>query len=231
MKYKLIGFDLDGTLINTLPDLHQAVSLSLRDLNLYDATENQVLTWIGKGGDVLIKNALIHHFAKNNENITADEVAKLDIFQQMKERFSYHYDRHLCDKTHPYKGVVETLKELKSLGFKMVVITNKPSKFVPELLKNLKLDSFFDFYLGGNCLEKIKPNPDPLLLAIDRVGVAKDQMLFVGDSKNDIIAAKAAGVDVVGLSYGYNYNEPISDENPTFVCNDFKEILAIVKQG
>ncbi|MCT8536256.1 phosphoglycolate phosphatase [Glaesserella parasuis] len=221
-QFKLIGFDLDGTLVNSLPDLALSLNSAFAEVGLPQASEELVLTWIGNGSDVL--------FAKGMEwTGKADEFSQ-DELAQIKRRFGYFYGENVCNISKLYPNVKDTLEALKAQGYILAVVTNKPTKHVLPVLQAFKIDHLFSEALGGQSLPQIKPHPAPLYYLCGKFGLYPHEMLFVGDSKNDILAAKAAGCKSVGLTYGYNYNIPISESEPDYVCEDFAEILKVIRQ-
>ncbi|KDD81005.1 phosphoglycolate phosphatase [Glaesserella parasuis] len=221
-QFKLIGFDLDGTLVNSLPDLALSLNSAFAEVGLPQASEELVLTWIGNGADVL--------FAKGMEwTGKADEFSQ-DELAQIKRRFGYFYGENVCNISKLYPNVKDTLEALKAQGYILAVVTNKPTKHVLPVLQAFKIDHLFSEALGGQSLPQIKPHPAPLYYLCGKFGLYPHEMLFVGDSKNDILAAKAAGCKSVGLTYGYNYNIPISESEPDYVCEDFAEILNVIHQ-
>jgi len=221
-QFKVIGFDLDGTLVNSLPDLALSVNSALAEFGFPAAPEELVLTWIGNGADVLIAKGVAWATAQTNKTLTDDEIA------QLKVRFNHFYGENICNVSRLYPNVKETLEQLKAQGFKLAVVTNKPTQHVLPVLKAFHIDHLFEETLGGQSLPAIKPHPGPLYYLCGKFGVYPHQLLFVGDSRNDIIAAHSAGCAVVGLTYGYNYNIPIADSHPDWVFDDFAEILNIV---
>ncbi|VTU07055.1 phosphoglycolate phosphatase [Actinobacillus indolicus] len=220
-QFKLIGFDLDGTLVNSLPDLALSLNSAFAEVCLPQAPEELVLTWIGNGADVLFAKGM--EWTGKADNFSQDELA------QIKRRFGYFYGENVCNISKLYPNVKDTLEALKAQGYILAVVTNKPTKHVLPVLQAFKIDHLFSEALGGQSLPQIKPHPAPLYYLCGKFGLYPHEMLFVGDSKNDILAAKAAGCKSVGLTYGYNYNIPISESEPDYVCEDFAEILKIVK--
>ncbi|MDG6337751.1 phosphoglycolate phosphatase [Glaesserella parasuis] len=221
-QFKLIGFDLDGTLVNSLPDLALSLNSAFAEVGLPQASEELVLTWIGNGADVL--------FAKGMEwTGKADEFSQEEL-AQIKRRFGYFYGENVCNISKLYPNVKETLETLKAQGYILAVVTNKPTKHVLPVLQAFKIDHLFSEALGGQSLPQIKPHPAPLYYLCGKFGLYPHEILFIGDSKNDILAAKAAGCKSVGLTYGYNYNIPISESEPDYVCEDFAEILKVIHQ-
>lgn len=220
-QFKLIGFDLDGTLVNSLPDLALSLNSAFAEVGLPQAPEELVLTWIGNGADVLFAKGM--EWTEKADDFSQEELA------QIKRRFGYFYGENVCNISKLYPNVKETLEALKAQGYILSVVTNKPTKHVLPVLQAFKIDHLFSEALGGQSLPQIKPHPAPLYYLCGKFGLYPHEMLFVGDSKNDILAAKAVGCKSVGLTYGYNYNIPISESEPDYVCEDFAEILKIVK--
>lgn len=221
-QFKLIGFDLDGTLVNSLPDLALSVNAALSELDLPQAPEEFILTWIGNGAPVLIARALDWVQTQTGRSLSKAE------FEKVKDRFNFHYGENLCNVSRLYPNVKETLEALKAKGYTLAVVTNKPTKYVQPVLAAFGIDHLFSEMLGGQSLPAIKPHPGPLYYLCGKFGVEPRQVLFVGDSKNDILAAHAAGSPVVGLTYGYNYNIPISESHPDWVFDDFSQLLEIL---
>lgn len=222
-QFQLIGFDLDGTLVNSLPDLALSVNSALVEFDLPQAPEELVLTWIGNGADILIARALEWAKAQTGKNLNDEQI------RELKRRFGFHYGENLCNVSRLYPNVKETLEQLKAQGYTLAVVTNKPTKHVQPVLAAFGIDHLFSELLGGQSLPAIKPHPAPLYYLCGKFGLYPKQILFVGDSKNDILAAHSAGCPVVGLTYGYNYNIPISEANPDWVFDDFADILTILK--
>lgn len=159
----------------------------------------------------------------------ADEFSQEEL-AQIKRRFGYFYGENVCNISKLYPNVKETLETLKTQGYILAVVTNKPTKHVLPVLQAFKIDHLFSEALGGQSLPQIKPHPAPLYYLCGKFGLYPHEILFIGDSKNDILAAKAAGCKSVGLTYGYNYNIPISESEPDYVCEDFAEILKVIRQ-
>lgn len=216
-KFKVIGFDLDGTLVNSLPDLALSVNSALTEFGFPQADEKLILTWIGNGADVLIQRAIEW----------TGKPLDPQLQEQIKERFNYYYAQNLCNVSCLYPLVKETLEQLKAKGYILAVVTNKPTRHVQPVLSAFGIDQLFAETLGGQSLPAIKPHPAPLYYLCGKFGILPQELLFVGDSKNDILAAKAAGCPVVGLTYGYNYNIPITQSEPDWVFEEFNQLLTI----
>ena len=213
-----ILFDLDGTLIDSVPDLATAVNQMLQELDRETFSEDTIRYWVGNGAQVLVKRAL-------SGQTQIDESLDPVLFNKALEIFLRFYGKNLCTETRPYPNVSNTLHRLKALGYRLVIVTNKPYDFVGPILKGLELESLFEFWLGGDSLDKKKPDPLPLLHACERLNLSVGQCVMVGDSRNDLLAAKGAGMQSVGVTYGYNYGEEISVYEPNVIVDDFAQIV------
>lgn len=211
-----IAFDLDGTLVDSVPGLALAAQRMLDDLSLPTVSNEQVKNWVGNGVDVLLERIL--------KSVNGSE----SIFEHAKQLFNRHYDDVIDQGTQLFPHVISTLAYLKQNQYPMALVTNKPKQFLPALLKSLQLEPYFSLVLGGGDVIKLKPHPAPLYQVMATFGLYHDQLLFVGDSKNDICAAKNAQCKTVGLTYGYNYGESITESHPDYVFDDFKDILTLL---
>ena len=215
---KAIIFDLDGTLIDSSPDLALAVNHMLETLKRDRFTTDTIHYWVGNGAEMLVKRAL-SGAREIDENLDRALVSKaLAIFLDF-------YAKNLAVKTVPYPHVPQTLQQLKEHGYTLAIVTNKPFEFVEPILETLELTAFFELHLGGNSLEERKPHPMPLLYVCNALGVSVEESVMVGDSKNDILAANACNMQSIGLSYGYNYGENINTHNPSVVFDNFADII------
>lgn len=213
---KLVMFDLDGTLIDSVPDLASATDQMLEQLGRAPAGMSKVRNWVGNGAPVLVRRALADDL--EHQAITAEQEAEgLAIFMQV-----YGTGESL---TTLYPGALATLKSLHMLGIKIALVTNKPEKFIPPLLADTGMAEFFQWVVGGDTFAQKKPDPTGLLWVMQQAGVTAEQCLFVGDSRNDVQAARAANVACVAVTYGYNYGEPIGADNPVLVIDDLRELF------
>ncbi|MDB1122360.1 phosphoglycolate phosphatase [Vibrio algarum] len=222
-KVKFIAFDLDGTLLDSVPDLAVAVDQTVQALGYDPIEEIQVRDWVGNGADVLIARGLSRSIHVD-ENLSSDEIKKA------REMFDRFYSESGHKLSHLYPTVIDTLRQLQKRGYTMSLVTNKPSKFVPEIMEQHGITSFFTDIIGGEDFPKRKPDPIALNWLLEKHGFSADQMLMVGDSKNDILAAKNAGCFSFGLTYGYNHGESISDSNPDVVADQLSDLLEILPE-
>jgi len=215
---KIILFDLDGTLINSSPDLALAVNHMLKTLDRDTFSEDVIHGWVGNGAQTLVQRAL-------SGNSEIDKNLNTAFAADALETFLAFYAQNLCMATVTYPNVSSTLNALKSMGYRLAIVTNKPFAFVEPILEGLDLKGLFELILGGDSLAQKKPDPAPLLHVCDALGVTVEECVMVGDSKNDILAANACCMQSIGVTYGYNYGEDIGVYNPDIVIGDFADIL------
>ncbi len=189
-----VAFDLDGTLCDSIADLAAAANAMREQMGLEKLAEKVVCSYVGDG---LV--SLVHRVLTNSR----DNQAEQSQWEQGFTLFIRYYRDHLSDFTRAYPETEAGLGLLKSLGIPLVVITNKSEVLAVELLKQLKLADYFSLILGGDSLAEKKPSPLPLLHAAEVLNIDPANMLMVGDSHNDILAAKAAGCLSVGVTFGY----------------------------
>ena len=213
---QLVMFDLDGTLVDSVPDLAAAVNHMLGQLGRVPAGIEQVGDWVGNGAPVLVRRAL----AGSVDHVGVDEEeaeAALQIFLQ-----AYGGAHEL---TTLYPGVTSCLDWLQQQDVRMAVVTNKPQRFVEPLLREMGIAGFFDWLIGGDTLPVKKPDPSALFHVMQMARVTPQQSLFVGDSRNDVLAARAAGVRMVAVPYGYNHGRPIAGENPDLLVDSLDALI------
>ncbi|MBZ5489085.1 phosphoglycolate phosphatase [Halomonas aquamarina] len=212
---RLIAFDLDGTLIDSVPDLAAALKRTLGELELAVPDEHQVREWVGNGAPVLVERALTW---------AAGQPPKAHLQARAFEGFMQHYGAAPNALTRLYPKVKNALEALHQAGFTLVLITNKPERFIAPILEHFGLKDWFALCLGGDTLAEKKPSPMPLLHAADRFGFAPHECLMVGDSRHDIGAGKAAGFATLALPYGYNHGDPIELSQPDVLLPTLGEL-------
>ncbi len=215
---ELLLFDLDGTLIDSVPDLSKALNATLKELGLPTYGEVTIRGWIGNGAAMLVKRGL----AGRREIDREPEEA---LFRKAMEIFLERYAAVLNDATGLYPEVEETLEALKDRGYRMAVVTNKPSQFVGPILENLGIEPYFEHIVGGEDLPKKKPDPLPLLHTCEALDCRPESAVMIGDSSNDILAAQAAGIPVIAVAYGYSAGRPVEELGADAVVERFGEIL------
>ncbi|WOE30641.1 MULTISPECIES: phosphoglycolate phosphatase [unclassified Acinetobacter] len=212
---QVILFDLDGTLVDSASDLYRAMNMSLKILQLPCVTEQQVRNWVGKGSAIFCHSVL--------EYLTG----QVDLLQHQRllETFLTVYNAEPCVTTQPFAGVVEFLIWAKMHHKTLVCVTNKPEIPAKAILETLKLDHYFDDVIGGDRFEQRKPHPRQLLYCIEHYGLQPQQLLMIGDSSNDVEAARRAGIDCIVVSYGYNHGENILDCQPQQVVENLTMLV------
>jgi phosphoglycolate phosphatase len=194
--------DLDGTMLHTAPDFHVAVNRMREDLKLAPLDIETITHFVGKGTENLMRRVLGVDFAP-------DEVEAR--FEQAIAAYQKHYLAINGDYSSVYPGVREGLQALQSRGLRLACVTNKPIAFARPLLEKSGLLGFFEVVYGGDSLPKKKPDPYPLLKVCEDFGLAPNQVVAIGDSSNDALAARAAGCNVLTVPYGYNHGQSIQE--------------------
>ena len=220
LSISAILLDLDGTLLHSAPELAEAANRMLRDLGHPTMSQNRLMSYIGNGLSRLVKRAL-----------TGDMFAEPDaaLFQKALPIFEKHYsDLLLYSK--PYDGVIAGLDAMKTAGFRLGCITNKAARFTGPLIENSGLAQYFGIVLSGDSLPERKPHPMPLLHAANFFGVPAEQVLMIGDSQNDAIAARAAGCPIFCVPYGYNHGKPLDELYADAVIANLSAALPLIKR-
>lgn len=212
---ELVLFDLDGTLVHSAPELARAINLMLRELGLHERPTDQVAGWIGNGMLKLVKRGL-----------TGERDGEPDavLFERGLASFKSHYVANLAVQTRPFPGVVRTLEALRGRGFKIGCVTNKLEMFTRPLLEQLGLIRYFDVIVAGDTVSSRKPDPLPLHYACNRCRVDPARAVMIGDSATDINAARAAGMTVIAVTYGYNQGRDVRELNPDVVVDSAAEV-------
>jgi phosphoglycolate phosphatase len=218
-RFRAAAFDLDGTLVDTMPDLTAAVNLMLGMLGANEIPEPRVRALVGNGVDQLVVRALTESLGKPPA-YPAQRSAALTLFRRL-------YRNTVYKNSEVYPGVEQTLRSLSEAGIPLCCITNKDSSFALPLLEQARLARYFKFTLCADRIEDRKPGPRLLLAACSRLGVAPAEMLYVGDSGIDVAAARAAGCPVVTVTYGYGKDHPAQEANPDGSVDKMTEILTM----
>ena len=216
-----IFFDLDGTLVDSVPDLTAAVNVMLHQLDLPAREEAQVRTWVGNGMNNLIHRALTNDMAGR---------AGPELFARAKALYRAAYAENLSVHSSLYPGARAGLAELRAAGWPMACVTNKPAEFALPLLDRLGIGHFFAAVVGGECIPHPKPAPDALLLCAERLDVPIDRGLMVRDSLNDVGAARNAGCPVVCVPYGYNHGRDIREAEPDAVIDSITALPPLLRK-
>ncbi|WP_027858138.1 phosphoglycolate phosphatase [Marinobacterium jannaschii] len=215
----LVLFDLDGTLVDSVPDLARAIDRMLQALGQAPAGIERVRHWVGNGAQVLVKRALA------GQHDVGDIELPAALFERGYALFLDYYGEATADQSELYPGVIECLDGLKARGITMAVVTNKPIAFTRTMLDGFGLTPYFAVVLGGDSLPTRKPDPQMLLAAMAECGATAAQSLMVGDSLNDVGAGRNAGCAVACVPYGYNHGQPIADARPDLIVERLDQLL------
>ncbi|MBV2120811.1 MAG: phosphoglycolate phosphatase [Candidatus Thiodiazotropha sp. 'RUGA'] len=221
-KPEMILIDVDGTLVDSVPDLAYCVDEMMKQLGRPVYGEAKVRDWVGNGVERLVRRALIGQL--NGEPDEADFEKAYPIFLEL-------YAENTSLRSALYPGIREGLDYLKGQGYRLGCVTNKAAQFTLPLLKDLGVHDDFEIIIAGDTLPKKKPDPMPLLHAAENLGVEPSAALMVGDSQSDVKAARAASFQIVCMSYGYNHGEDIRNYNPDAVIDSLTEIQGILENA
>ncbi|HVZ05198.1 HAD family hydrolase [Hyphomicrobium sp.] len=219
MKGWTVVFDLDGTLVDTAPDLAEATNYVLRTLGLDRVNELEIRPFVGHGALAMIDGAIKAH------GRTLSERELHDLF----EVFIAYYTAHIADHSVPYPNVLETLDTLRNEGATLAVCTNKIEMQARAVLSALKLDGYFSALTGRDSLGAYKPDPKHLTGTIARAGGRNDAAIMIGDSETDIRTAKAAGIPIVAVSFGYSI-DPVASFGPDAIIDDYRDLRPALKK-
>jgi len=207
--------DVDGTLVDSVPDLAYCVDELMKKMNRPTWGEAKVRTWVGNGVPKLVERSLTGELE--------GEVNKAD-FDKAYPLFLDLYKDNTSKRSHLYDGVITGLDYLKKQGYTIGCVTNKAEAFTHPLLKDLGIFDRFEIVISGDTLEKKKPDPLPLLHSAKHFGFDPQDCLMLGDSVSDVKASRAAGFKIICMSYGYNHGNDIRDENPDLVIDSMSEL-------
>ena len=210
-----ILFDLDGTLVDSAPDLAASMNVLLERRGRPELSLDNVRHMVGRGAKVLMERAM----AATGEPATAAEI------DGMYDEFLEYYGEHIADLSQPFPGVREALDRLSASGCALGVCTNKPEWASNKLLEILDIDRYFGAVVGGDTLPVRKPDPEHVLETMRRVDGTLGSTVMVGDSQADVASAKAAGVPVIAVTFGYT-PEPVETFGPDRLIDHFDELVA-----
>ncbi|MDA9299987.1 HAD-IA family hydrolase [Methylophilaceae bacterium] len=214
---KAILFDLDGTLFETAPELSDAVNLMLKDLEMMELKRNEIKNFIGKGAENLIKQSLRLSSKKDPS----------PIFTKAEKLFAHHYSL-ISANSLMFDGVKKAIVYLKSKDFLLGCVTNKPAIYTEALMNQSRLSDFMDIIVSGDTTEKKKPDPLPILYALDQLNIEPKDAIMVGDSIVDIEAGCAAGTYIFTVPYGYQFGESIISDKVDHAMSDFYDLTQII---
>jgi len=221
---RAVAFDLDGTLVDTMPDLVAAVNVMLITLGGHELPESRVRALVGEGVDQLVLRAVTESLGGSRPPIPMQISAGAALFRKL-------YAQNLFQHSKLYPGVIQTLRSLQEAGMGLCCITNKDSAFAIPLLELAGLRDYLTFTLCADRVEDRKPSPRLLLEACARLGLAPADVLYVGDTLVDIQAARAARCNVVAVTYGYHRGAPRQDTRPDACIDSLPELLSLRAQS
>jgi phosphoglycolate phosphatase len=221
LRISAILVDLDGTLLHSAPELAEAANRMLRDMGYPAVSQDLLMSYIGNGIGWLVKRAL-----------TGDMRAEPDaaLYEKALPVFDKHYTGLLL-QSKLYDGVSAGLDAMKTAGFRLGCITNKAARYTGPLLKGVGLADYFEIVVSGDSLPEKKPHPMPLLHAAKFFGAPVEQVLLIGDSLNDALAARAAGCPVFCVPYGYNHGKPVDGLDVDAVIANLSEAMKLIKRA
>lgn len=214
-EIKAIAFDLDGTLLDSAGDIAQSVKETLTALGIAPLSDEIIRSYIGDGTPTLLARAL----SNTRAAIPGDHALQADA----ETLFKKYYTQNLTSKTYLYPKVYDTLRALQASRYHLACITNKPEVFTLPVLKHFGLDTIFTVVTGGDTLAHKKPHPMPLQYAAEQFAITTAELLMVGDSVNDVLAARNAGSPVLVVEYGYT-DDPYALGSDKVIA-DFSDIL------
>ncbi|MBP2682417.1 MAG: putative phosphoglycolate phosphatase [Deltaproteobacteria bacterium] len=215
MEYaaRLLVFDLDGTLVDSKEDLANAVNVALESFDFPPLPHRVIYSYVGDGAAALILRAL--------------PPGKTDLLPEVLDRFLACYRRHLLDTTRPYPGVVGALRKWSGM-YRMAVLTNKGLAMTEEILSGLSLSGYFFEVRGGDSFGNKKPHPEGLLHLVREAGVGERETIMVGDSRNDVLAGRAAGAVTCGVTYGLGAPD-FAEHPPDFTVDRFPDLFSRIR--
>lgn len=218
MAIKLIAFDLDGTLCDTITDIATSLNLALVQNNIQPYSREDIKAMTGRSMVYMCQRAMPH--GREND------------WKTVMDKYFYLYSRHLCDTTEPYPGIVDTLKALKARGYKLAVVSNKPHANTVDMISRLFWNhgEVFNQVLGQNGKFSLKPHPEPLRFVIESLGCTPEETLYVGDTDVDWQFARNTGTHFCGAAWGFKGRGLLESLGSEFVADTPGEIFAAAEE-
>tara|TARA_B100000686_G_C16728893_1_gene939451 strand:- start:96 stop:770 length:675 start_codon:yes stop_codon:yes gene_type:complete len=217
-KKEIIVFDLDGTLINSAPDLCFALNETLKEINIPKITLQEVMGYLGDGALELIKRGISKY-----QNIDNYDLEKLRL------RFLEIYDSCLLNETDFYENVLDSLEKLKQMNFTLAICSNKPESLTRRIIKGLNATNYFNTITGGDTFNYRKPDSRHLENTILQSGKKIQQAIMIGDSQNDILCANALNMPSIVVSFGYS-NIPVKDLNASIIMSNYINLINHIQE-
>ena len=210
--FKTLIFDFDGTLVHTAPDVITSINFALKKIGLSTISETQMKKCIGPGKDDFLKAVLGKNFQEYNEKFIL--------------HFREYYWMHCLDTTGFFTGISDIVPRYHDKH--ITVASNKPGYFIKKILKGLSAWDWFDIIIGSEDVQHTKPHPEMIEAVQQHTGSAKDEILLIGDTTNDIIAGHRAGIATCGVSYGYGDSASLRKQKPDFMIQEPLDLLEII---
>lgn len=214
MKYKLVIFDMDGTILDTLSDLADSMNYALRCFGLAERTVDEVRSFVGNGIRRLVERAVPANTSPA-------------IIDQVHENFTAYYKDHCADKTKPYDGICELLSELKRRNVLLAVVSNK-ADYAVQILCEQYFNDIFDASAGERAGVRKKPEPDSVNAVLEVLGIDRRDAVYIGDSDVDIQTARNAGMDCISVSWGFRDTEFLKEKGAQIIVKTPQEILEYI---
>lgn len=214
MKYELIVFDMDGTILDTLEDLKNSMNHTLRLHNMPERTLDEIRSFVGNGIRKLIERAVVA--GTSNDKIDA-----------IHKDFMTHYEIHCADCTKPYDGIIDLIKELKKRGYKTAVVSNKADGAVQDLCVQYFPD-LFDLAIGEKPELARKPAPDMVNMALEQLQISREKAVYIGDSDVDVATARNSELDMIAVDWGFRTREFLVEQGAEVIISKPEEILELV---
>ena len=214
MKYELLIFDMDGTILDTLEDLKNSMNYTLRLHNMPERSLDEIRSFVGNGIRTLIERAVVSGTSVNKVNA-------------MHKDFMVHYEVHCADETKAYDGIIEVITKLRTLGFKTAVVSNKAHPAVLELCEKY-FPGLFDLAIGETPNVARKPAPDMVHFALKHFNVSKEKAVYIGDSEVDVATARNSNLDMIAVDWGFRSRQCLKEQGATVIISHPSEIIDLV---
>jgi phosphoglycolate phosphatase len=212
---RCVMFDLDGTLVDSAPDIAISMNNMLQQLNFPTRDLQQVRDWMGNGASRLIKRAITGQ---------VDGEPPEDLFARAQQLFFDFYDQHIHVESTMYPGALEGLSVLRDQSYVLACVTNKPRRFTPVLLKAFEIDGFFEYLICGDDMPIKKPDPKVLQAILNQTNLSPQQAVMVGDSASDIKAAQSAKMKSFCVSYGYHQGKGVDALGADYIIDSIAQV-------
>lgn len=207
--FTFVIFDLDGTLVDTIADIHESLNCTLKHFGFPVLKLEMTKSYVGDGMRKLVERA----------------VGEANFSNEIETHFRKIYSENIANKTKPFDGIPELLKELQKKQINSVVISNKSLALTEKIIKYFHMEEIINEWYGGDSFKTKKPSPEPVLKAMEKYNIKKEKALMIGDNHTDMLAGSSAGIKTCFCSYGYG---SIASSKPDYYVNKPKELIRII---